>query len=209
MTKRTIVFVDIVGSTRKWKRFPKRMESALKHHFSIVERLAEKYNGVVVKTIGDADMVVFEKGGFDSLKRAIGFAMELQYNHEDPLGFRRNLRLKLELRIGIAFGPVQIIKVDVQHCEGLEDFFGTTVNIAARLESKMSPIGGFAFHSTQNIPTKWIKELEKTGKVTKIKLEKDCGSVIMSEKGVKCINVSKLKGITPITAYTYHLQKMI
>ena len=138
----TFLFTDIVGSTALWEKYPKRMSKWLHTHFQIVTRLVKEYypNAMVVKTIGDANMLAFFSGTVepsDSLIDAVHFAIRLQK-------IQRRAEGEIKLRIGIAYGPFFRETQCIQHHK-LSDFFGPTINAASRMESKVSLPDGFAF----------------------------------------------------------------
>jgi len=72
----SIVFTDVVGSSKMWSDDPITMIGQLEAHHKLVDTLAQKNNGWIVKTIGDAFMVYFEPSE-SSLYNAIKFSKEL------------------------------------------------------------------------------------------------------------------------------------
>jgi class 3 adenylate cyclase len=89
----------------------------VKRHFDVVISIVRELNGAVVKTIGDSVMAVFVDPR-NAIKA--GFKMKEEV---DKLG--------LALKVGINSGPcIAINQNDVL------DYFGTTVNLAARIESQ-------------------------------------------------------------------------
>ena len=139
-----ILFTDIKGSSLMWKDDDKKMYSALLKHEDQMFELADKHNGLILKSIGDAYMV-----SFDELKDAIEFAIELQdESKKSPIKVGKN---KIELRVGFCYGEVHEYKSERQG-KKLLDYFGNVVNTASRLESKVSEPGefSFAFHEKQS-----------------------------------------------------------
>ena len=116
----TILFTDIVGSSKLWSDDPLTMTEQLKKHHILVNNLAEKNGGWIVKTIGDAFMVYFEPTK-ESLINALRFSRDLVRNET-----------KYNLRIGACFGNVDEQTYKIQKVD-LRDFYGNAVNTASRI----------------------------------------------------------------------------
>ena len=121
----TVMFTDIKGFTKKTS-FKKRdeLESFLDIHEQLIVPIFKELRGRVVKTIGDAFMVVFS-----SPTNAVLCGMKVQdvlkkYNN-DPKN-----REKVEVRVAINSGEVNIRDNDV---------YGEAVNIASRIEGIAEP----------------------------------------------------------------------
>jgi len=56
-----MLFTDVVGSSKMWSDDPQTMNIQLDKHFKVMDGLARKYGGFVVKTIGDSFMIYFGK----------------------------------------------------------------------------------------------------------------------------------------------------
>jgi adenylate cyclase len=150
-----MLFTDVVGSSKMWSEDPKTMDDQITKHFNLMDGLARKRGGFVVKTIGDAFMIYFPKGE-DSLIKAVEFAAEVHNSEQLPL------------RIGICTGKMRAKKCKVQNVE-LLDFFGDVVNTASRMESKVAEQGGIAFTSVDDISGQIEKLSKKFGeKLVKI-----------------------------------------
>ncbi len=132
---RTIVMTDIVGSAAMWRDAPTQMMDMLDRLVPVVLSSAAEHGGQVIKMIGDAFMLVF-----DSHATAVQFVARLQTGVVPDLS---SPDLPLRMRVGVAHGPLHLRKMVMQECE-MVDYFGPTVNIAARAESGVSPVGGFA-----------------------------------------------------------------
>ena len=153
----TMVFSDVVGSSKMWSDDPITMIGQLEAHHKLVDSLASKNNGWIVKTIGDAFMVYFEPSEY-SLFNAIKFSKELILN-EKAYG----------LRVGVCEGHMDEKTYSIQKVE-LRDFFGNAVNASSRMESKVSEVGGtIAFCSLKPIDNRMGK-IQTLGKVTKVDL---------------------------------------
>ena len=155
----SMVFSDVVGSSKMWSDDPVTMIGQLEAHHKLVDSLASKNNGWIVKTIGDAFMVYFEPSEY-SLFNAIKFSKELILN-EKAYG----------LRVGVCEGHMDEKTYSIQKVE-LRDFFGNAVNAASRMESKVSEVGGtIAFCSLKPIDNRMSK-IQTLGKVEKVDMSK-------------------------------------
>ena len=153
----TMVFSDVVGSSKMWSDDPVTMIGQLEAHHKLVDSLASKNNGWIVKTIGDAFMIYFEPSEY-SLFNAIKFSKELILN-EKAYG----------LRVGVCEGHMDEKTYSIQKVE-LRDFFGNAVNASSRMESKVSEVGGtIAFCSLKPIDNRMGK-IQTLGKVEKVDL---------------------------------------
>ncbi|KAJ9467251.1 Adenylate cyclase [Diplonema papillatum] len=138
----TIVFTDIVQSTAIWNACPEEMKRALQVHNAVIRSLLVQFRGYEVKTIGDSFMAAFESSG-DAVKFALSVHVKL-YNACWPLPILAVPHCSvvprawrgLRVRIGIHRGPVAIEKNTVID---RFDYFGPTVNLAARLEANCQP----------------------------------------------------------------------
>lgn len=156
----TMLFTDVVGSSKMWSDDPHNMSKQLLQHHELVNRLSEKYNGWVVKTIGDAFMIYFESSE-NSLINALKFAKDLT-----------KLEKKYKLRIGACSGNMEARSYRLQKVD-LKDFFGNAVNTASRMESKVSDAKGVAFTSTKPISKKLLGKIQKeVGRLSKADLTK-------------------------------------
>jgi hypothetical protein len=201
-----ILFTDIKSSSLMWKDDDKKMYSALLKHEDQMFEFADKHNGLILKSIGDAYMV-----SFDELKEAIEFSIELQKeSKESPISVGKN---KIELRIGFCYGEVHEYKSERQG-KKLLDYFGNVVNTASRLESKVSEPGEFAFafqskqsKSDKEEITKILDEKCKEFKV--INYTEDCkdekvnrSSRLLSDTHrYVCRSLKKLKGVDETIVY--------
>ncbi len=117
-----IMLTDIKGFTSKTASFS-RAETLdlLKRHKELVLPVVEKYRGRLVKTIGDAFLVVFESPT-DSVLCGVEIQGVLKEHNTDKAQDER-----IEIRIAINSGEVAI--------EEDGDIYGDAVNITSRLES--------------------------------------------------------------------------
>jgi class 3 adenylate cyclase len=155
----TMVFTDVVGSSKMWSDDPITMAQQLEGHHKLIHSVSEKNKGWIVKTIGDAFMVYFETSE-DSLFNAMKFAKEVILSEK-----------AYNLRIGVCQGHMDQKTYKIQKVD-LKDFFGNAVNTASRMESKVSEVGGtIAFCSTKPIENKLAK-IKTLGDITEVDLSK-------------------------------------
>lgn len=120
----TILFTDLKGSTLLYETAgDSSAYGQVRNHFDFLTGHIAKNSGSVVKTIGDAVMAVFHKPE-DGLKAALA----IQKNLEE---FNRTTKEDLVLRLGLYSGPA----IAVNSNDRL-DYFGRTVNIAARIQGQ-------------------------------------------------------------------------
>jgi class 3 adenylate cyclase len=116
----TVIFTDLRGSTRLYREIGDAPAFGLVlDHFEVLKQVVGEEGGAVVKTLGDSVMAVFCRpvNGLRAMLRA----QELLAN--PPSGMK-----PLQLKAGINTGPAIAVTLN----ERL-DYFGTTVNMAARL----------------------------------------------------------------------------
>lgn len=114
----TIVFTDLEGSTRRnaeagdegWGEFITR-------HFRAIEHIASSNDGVLVKTLGDGAMLAFGSARA-ALRSAVAIRESGEVDNSPPI------------RIGINAGEA---------VRAVDDYFGQTVNIAARIAAASGP----------------------------------------------------------------------
>lgn len=122
-----ILFTDLVGSTELYVRQgDTRAYSLVRQHFDCLFRVVDEHNGAVIKTIGDAIMVAFTMPA-DALQAAIAMHKHLKVLNQQ-LGLAPED--ELILKIGIDVGPCISVTLNER-----VDYFGTTVNTAARVEA--------------------------------------------------------------------------
>ena len=149
-----LIFTDIKGSTKMWGCVPICMGVALDTHHHVIRQAIAEYKGYEVKTVGDCFMIAI-----DSAQRAVDMAVAIQCNlhgHAWPTAINSVYDQStdvdeivddpdevagpgagapwngLRIRIGIHYGPVEVVLDEVT--KGY-DYYGPTVNVAARIES--------------------------------------------------------------------------
>lgn len=121
-----LVFTDLTGSTDLYSHSgDAEAFRFVQAHFEVLTKAIERHGGTVVKTMGDAVMAVFD----DELA-ALDGALDLLHDFEtfrlaDPLGARTSLK------VGLFGGPGFVATANK-----VLDYFGQTVNVAARLQGE-------------------------------------------------------------------------
>lgn len=119
--QQTILFTDIVGSTKFYQsEGDARAFKEVRDHFVEVFHEVRRHSGAVVKTIGDSVMASFHTPE-DALAAAIEIQLRFNEHRTDT---------HIRLRISIHAGPV----IAVHLHQGI-DYFGGTVNMAAKLQA--------------------------------------------------------------------------
>ena len=133
----TVLFGDIVGFTPLSQRLPpSNLVALLNDIFSRFDEFAERHGLEKIKTIGDAYMVA---GGVPVCRE--NHAEAVAEMALDMLGeltrFNERTRNALDIRIGIASGPV--VAGVIGKKKFAYDLWGDTVNTASRMESHGVP----------------------------------------------------------------------
>ncbi len=121
----TLLFTDLAASTALYGRIgDARAYHLVREHFAFLGRLVREHEGAVVKTIGDAIMAAFADPA-----QALAAAREAQaataaFNADNADG-------PIRLKMGLHEGPCITVTLN----ERL-DYFGGTVNLAARLQGQ-------------------------------------------------------------------------
>ena len=118
ITSLTFLFTDLKGSTELYERVGDLVAYDLvRAHFQVLNEIVAAERGAVVKTIGDAVMATFL-----TPDRAMAAALKMREAVKDLKG-------DLLLKIGIHEGPCLAVSLNER-----QDYFGRTVNIAARVQ---------------------------------------------------------------------------
>ena len=119
----TFVFTDLRASTQMYQELGDAPAFGLvMDHFDLLREIIREEDGAIVKTIGDAVMAVFQQP-----EKAVRAMVRSHAALRQP----GKLQNKIQLRVGIHTGKAIAVTLN----ERL-DYFGTTVNIAARLEGQ-------------------------------------------------------------------------
>jgi class 3 adenylate cyclase len=127
ITSLTFLFTDLKGSTALYERVGDLVAYDLvRQHFGVLHEIVASEAGAVVKTIGDAVMATFS-----TPDRALAAALRMREAMVRINTERGNEDLLL--KIGIHEGPCLAVRLN-----NSQDYFGQTVNIAARVQGLAS-----------------------------------------------------------------------
>jgi adenylate cyclase len=116
-----VLFTDLRGSTAMYRSIGDAPAYALvRDHFAILTEVVRNHHGTVVKTIGDAVMACFSR--VDEALEAVR-----DMNRKLAKGIRA---VPLTLKASLHAGPCLAVNANDRL-----DFFGTTINLAARMVS--------------------------------------------------------------------------
>jgi len=118
-----LLFTDLRGSTALYERVGDAAAyNIVREHFALLAAIVREHDGAVVKTIGDAVMA-----SFSDPARAVRAAIAMQGEiGSSSQGFR-----DLVLKVGVHAGPSVVVTLNDRL-----DYFGSTVNMAARLQGE-------------------------------------------------------------------------
>jgi class 3 adenylate cyclase len=130
----SVLFTDLSGSTATYQELgDARAFRLVQDHFREVEAISARHGGALVKTMGDAIMSTFEHPA-----RAVAAALDMLEAHgkahpppRTPDDRDRPQAGRLGLKVGVHAGPCLVVRANDRL-----DFFGTTVNEAARLQAE-------------------------------------------------------------------------
>lgn len=124
----TILFTDVTGSTAMYERLgDANAYRLIRDHFNIVFDAVARFSGTPIKTIGDAVM-----GVFSSETAAVRAAFAMIDGLREAFGAGNTERIRL--KIGAHRGPVIAVTLNSRI-----DYFGRTVNLAARTQGASGP----------------------------------------------------------------------
>ena len=121
----TVLFTDLRHSTQLYREIGDATAfGRVMSHFDVVRKAIVEHDGAIVKTIGDAVMAVFRRAADGVLAM-----LEVQQALAEP----GDGHIPLQLKAGLNTGPCIAVTLNDRL-----DYFGSTVNMAARLEGLSS-----------------------------------------------------------------------
>jgi class 3 adenylate cyclase len=117
----TVLFTDLRDSTKLYREIGDATAfGRVMNHFDVLRKAITEHDGAVVKTIGDAVMAVF---------RAASDGLLAMLEAQRTLAQPPDGSSPLQLKAGLHTGPCIAVTLNDRL-----DYFGSTVNLAARLE---------------------------------------------------------------------------
>jgi class 3 adenylate cyclase len=130
-----VLFTDLKGSTELYRAIgDDRAFAFVQAHFRYLRGCVARNRGAVVKTMGDAVMAAFARA-----RDAAAAALEMQRGWEEFARGQPGAE-GIALKVGLHQGPSIAI-----NNEGRLDYFGSTVNLAARIQGQST--GGDVVYS--------------------------------------------------------------
>ena len=121
----TVLFTDLRNSTQLYREIGDATAfGRVMSHFDVVRKAIAAHDGAVVKTIGDAVMGVF---------RCASDGLLAMFEVQQALTEPKDGNTPLQLKAGLNTGPCIAVTLNDRL-----DYFGSTVNLAARLEGLSS-----------------------------------------------------------------------
>jgi class 3 adenylate cyclase len=119
----TVLFTDLKDSTRMYREIGDATAfGRVMNHFDVLRQAIADEDGALVKTIGDAVMAVF---------RQPAAAVRAMLHVQEALASPADGIMPLTLKAGLHAGPCIAVTLNDRL-----DYFGSTVNLAARLEAQ-------------------------------------------------------------------------
>jgi len=124
VTRAALVFTDLTGSAAMYSRLGDALAYRfVQEHFTVLEKVIHRYEGSIVKTIGDAIMAVFAEE-----RSAVKATIAMQQAFMDFSAAQTDAG-SVKLCVGMFAGPCYLVNANK-----ILDYFGQTVNIANRLQ---------------------------------------------------------------------------
>ena len=118
----TLLFSDLTGSTALYERIgDARAYALVEEHFRQMAQAIARHEGAIVKTMGDAVMATFTSPA-QALLAAIDMIESCESSHAGE---------GVHVKVGLHEGPCLAVRANDRL-----DYFGTTVNVAARLQAQ-------------------------------------------------------------------------
>lgn len=125
----TILFTDLRGSTEIYDKAGDILAYRLvQEHFRLLAETVKKFNGAIVKTMGDAVMATFSSP-LEGLFASLEMMFRIDRMNEEFKEHGHEIGLKVGLNEGSALAVINDERLD---------YFGQSVNIAARVQALAS-----------------------------------------------------------------------
>jgi class 3 adenylate cyclase len=119
----TLLFSDLKGSTELYDRIGDPQAFYLvRQHFDAIEAAVTRHGGSIVKTVGDAVMATFMTPR-EALEAALAMLAAIEH-------FNAGISTPLILKLGLHTGHAIVVTLNDRL-----DYFGQTVNVAARVQA--------------------------------------------------------------------------
>ena len=116
-----VLFTDLRGSTAMYRHVGDAPAYAMvRNHFAVLNEAVREHHGTLVKTMGDAVMATFSR-----VDEALAAVRQM---HQKLPGANPGREKDLLLKSSLHAGPCLAV-----NAEGRLDYFGTTINLAARM----------------------------------------------------------------------------
>jgi class 3 adenylate cyclase len=146
----TVMFCDLVGSTaRSTFLDPEDLHKVIANYHRCVADVIGAYDGFVAQYLGDGALIFFgyPRAHEDDAERAVRAALEIAC----ALPNLSNHDQRLEVRVGIATGPVVVGEIIGAGASPEKGAIGETPNLAARLQAVAAPNTVVVSTSTQRL----------------------------------------------------------
>ena len=183
VTAMTIMFIDIRGFTAMSEAIgPEEAMRVLNaNYYAVVETVMVKYNGAILKFIGDGMLCAFgmPTPGPEDAVQAIRCAVELQ---GDIQKLQEEQDADKRIKIGIGIHSGNVIMGNIGHPKRLDfTVIGDPVNLASRLEDKakgdeiLVTEDTLASVSDKSIKTEFIESFLPRGRTTPVNIHRVTG----------------------------------
>ena len=147
----TVMFCDLVGSTALSAQLdPEDMGDLIRAFQGAVSLAVVRFDGHVAKLMGDGALVYFgyPRAHEDDAERAVRAGLKLV---DSVRNLRQERGVALDVRVGIATGPVVVGEVMGEGQARERGVVGETPNLAARLQASAEPASVVVAASTRRL----------------------------------------------------------
>jgi len=147
----TVVFCDVVNSTALSEQLePEDLFELLRAYRAHCGKSINRYGGLIARFVGDGILAYFghPTAHEDDAERAVRAALEIT---EGIGALNLGGNVALEVRIGIASGPVLVADIATAEAVDRQSAVGATPNLAARMQALAPPNGVVVADLTFNL----------------------------------------------------------